>query len=126
MKKTQILAIFLVILMHTSALAQQNDKIDLYEGKVHNFNTMKNFGIGLTAFGAATILGGMLYQIAIQEVVEEMIIGTAAVAVVTATPGVLLWTLGNSKKKFYQNKLDRITLQVNPNMHRLISLNIKL
>lgn len=126
MKKTQILIIFLVLLMQTSALAQQNDKIDFYEGKVHNFNTMKNFGIGLTAFGAGTILGGIIYQIATQQVIEEMIIGTAAVGVVTMTPGVLLWTLGISKKKFYQNKLDRITLQVNPNMHRLISLNIKL
>lgn len=121
-----------------SVLAQDSSKKDLYTLKIEKFSKMRNTGIGVTIGGVIlTAVGiGVLSSAADMpyDTQEEMDAFDTKVLLGTYTTmfglagtggGIALWSIGGSKKKSYQKKLNTLTFNLNPNPNQKLSLVYK-
>lgn len=139
--KTKILFILLVLMISSLAIRAQNQQNLLYQAKVEKYTKMKHAGVGLTIGGSVlTGIGLGLMVDGIRKVNNddnydpyssssvdgsgEVIIGYLGfvLGVSTTTTGIVLWSIGASKTNKYQQKLNSISLNLNPTRHQAFSL----
>jgi len=143
MKKT-IIFILLVLFIYPSALKAQDQKKMLYQNKVISFTKMKRSGIGLTIGGVLLTIGGAAmmvdgarqleendrnetydtYDSTSGDMPAEFIAGyvTACLGVGATSGGIVLWSIGASKAKKYQQKINSFSLNLNPGQRQVFSL----
>jgi hypothetical protein len=132
MKNKIIFILLIAFTSHLSLLAQDQKK-QLYLHKVEKFTNMRNAGIGLTIGGAILTIAGISTMsnaaaedpnLLSEESSSKFAVGyLVTVLGVTATGGgITLWAIGGSKKKSYLNKLNSLSLNLNPSQHHLVSL----
>ncbi len=132
--KTLIISILLVVFASHISVQAQDQKKQLYLRKVEKFTTMRNAGIGLTIGGSVlTILGFSTMSNAVaedpnlytDESNSKFFAGYLVTALgVTATGGgITLWAIGGSKRRSYLNKLNSLSLNLNPGRNQMLSLS---
>ncbi len=132
--KTLIISILLVVFASHISVQAQDQKKQLYLRKVEKFTTMRNAGIGLTIGGSVlTILGFSTMSNAVaedpnlytDESNSKFFSGYLVTALgVTATGGgITLWAIGGSKRRSYLNKLNSLSLNLNPGRNQMLSLS---
>jgi hypothetical protein len=130
---TKIILIMLVVFAFHFSLKAQDEKKQLYQHKVESYTTMRNAGVGLTIGGTIlTIVGISSMSNALaadpyletEEMASKYALGALGAGFgMTATGGgIVLWVIGSSKKKYYSQKLNSISLNVNPTPYHLVSL----
>lgn len=136
MKKTILMMMMCVLFSHFTIQAQvqdQNRKKNLYESKIHSFTKMRNAGIGLTIGGAVlTVIGISTMSSAIADD-PDMVTdsGTSkflagyvctALGLTASGGGIVLWAIGGAKKRSYSEKLNSLSLNLNPGPRQIFSL----
>lgn len=105
----------------------------LYENKVISFTKMKHTGIGLTIGGAALSVAGIAimsnsgyidsYYSSDDEATQWALGYLTLLAGIGATAGgITLWSIGGSKVKQYNHKLNSLSLNLNPAPRQIVSL----
>lgn len=131
--KTLSIIILLVVFVSQMSLKAQDQRKQLYQHKVEKFTTMRNVGVGLTIGGAIlTIAGISTMSNAIAEDPDLVTDNGASkfmtgylvtvLGVTASGGGIALWVIGGSKKRSYSNKLNALSLNLNPAPHHLVSL----
>lgn len=131
--KTLIISILLVAFVSHISVQAQDQKKQLYLHKVEKFTNMRNAGVGLTIGGAIlTIVGISSMSKAVaedpnlytDESNSKFAIGYLVTALgVTATGGgITLWAIGGSKRRSYLNRLNSLSLNLNPSPYHMVSL----
>ena len=111
----------------------QDQKKYFYESKVHKYTNLRNAGIGLTVCGSVlTVVGISTMSSAVAEdldfVTDEGISKfttgylCTTLGITASGGGIVLWAIGGSKKKSYSNKLNVVSLNINPSSCHLVSL----
>jgi hypothetical protein len=141
MKKI-IIVILLGIFTFPNLLQAQvlDQKKSLYQKKVISFTKMKRTGVGLTIGGALLTVGGIAmmvssdynaydsnmydYSATSDDGAGEWILGyvTTCVGVGATTGGIVLWSMGGSRVRSYQKKLNSLSLNLNPGQYQMFSL----
>ncbi len=141
MKKLMVLCIIGIFAAQADVKAQYGDKA-MYEEKISKYTTMRNVGIGLTAGGAVLTTTGIILMVqGLSEVVEDdpwddefntegiwkLYSGYAAlsVGVIALGGGGTLWGIGAAKKSKYESRLNRISLEMSPDMRKVVSLTYR-
>jgi Trk-type K+ transport system membrane component len=109
----------------------------LYENKVYKFTKMKRTGFALTVGGVAATVAGIMtmsnsgyinsyHSIGDQSV--QWLVGyiTTIVGIEATAGGITLWSIGNSKAKSYNKRLNSLSLNLNPAPKQMISLSYRL
>lgn len=135
MKKIYFLVFIGIVLFQFSASAQILGQKELYTKKVETYTKMKNAGKGLTFGGAIlTVVGVGLIVDAVSSEMDndyydssedaKAMGGILAVELgtVMTTGGIVLWTIGASKSNKYSSKLKGLSLNLNPDIHKKLSL----
>ncbi|NOU45993.1 MAG: hypothetical protein HOO86_02915 [Bacteroidales bacterium] len=136
MKKTILIMMMCVLFSHFTLQAQvqdQNKKKFLYESKVQKFNTMRNAGIVLTIGGAVLTIAGISTMSNAIADDPDMVTdaGTSkfltgylctALGLTASGGGIVLWAIGGAKKRSYTQKLNSLSLNLNPAPRQMVSL----
>jgi hypothetical protein len=122
-------------MLHGQELKDQQKS--LYQNKVYKFTKMKKNGIGLTFGGVILTAGGIAmmtnsgydssYYSDSVDGAGEWLLGylTAAVGIGATVGGITLWSIGNSKAKSYNKRLNSLSLNLNPAPKQMISLSYR-
>jgi len=125
-------------MLHGQDLKEQQRS--LYQNKAYKFTKMKKTGIGLTFGGAILTAGGIAMMVnGANDYVDDdsysssdllptsfyvgyigAILGGAA-----TTGGIVMWSIGGSKAKSYNNRLNSLSLNLNPAPKQMISLSYR-
>lgn len=143
--KTKILFILLVFMISSFMIQAQNQQNLLYQAKVEKYTKMKHTGVGLTIGG--TILTGIGIGLMVDGIRKvnnddtydpydpnsststdgsgEALVGYLGfvLGVSTTTTGIILWSVGSSKSNKYQQRLNSISLNLNPGRNQMFSLS---
>lgn len=132
--KTMILLILLGVFVSPIALKAQDQQKSLYQKKVISYTKMKRIGVGLTIGGLVLSVAGVAlmadganktYSYDIYEDGSgEFLLGylTTCVGVGATSGGIALWAIGGSKKNKYTQKMNSLSLNLNPNHYQVFSL----
>ena len=134
--KNKVIFILLVLLAYHFTLQAQIQKKQLYQQKIEKFTTMRNVGVGLTIGGAILTIAGIstMSNAIAQDPNLETENGTSkfmtgylvtVLGVTASGGGIALWAIGGSKKRSYSNKLNSLSLNLNPSTRHLVSLAYK-
>lgn len=131
--KTLSITILLVVFVSHLSLQAQDQRKQLYQNKVEKFTTMRNVGVGLTIGGAILTIAGISTMS--NAVAEDPNLETdngaskfltgyfvTALGVTASGGGIALWAVGGAKKRSYSNKLNSLSLNLNPSTRHLVSL----
>ena len=136
----RIIVIFLLIVFALPCVVKgQEEKRFLYERKIISFAKMKQTGIGLTFGGALLSIGGIavmansnlgtgyIDSYGNSRETERWMLGYLALClgVPTTAGGIVFWSIGGSKMKKYQEKLNSVSLNLNPSPQQAISLSVR-
>lgn len=134
MKKFLFLIVSGLIIFQFSVSAQQANQKDFYWKKIERFNNMKHMGVGMTIGGTIlTVIGiGVISDAAnsydsnsyynTDENENKMLLGilTTELGCGVAAGGVVLWTIGASKKNKYTAKMKSLSFNLNTDpLHKL-------
>lgn len=138
MKNLTFLTIVILLISFTNLNAQESQK-DFYWKKAEKFGRMKKTGVGLTIGGAVlTIVGiGLIADAAHTETTSygyynepneaNLMAGVVALelGVGMTAGGIVLWSIGASKKNKYLNRIKTMTLNLNADSRQKLSLVYK-
>lgn len=117
-----------------------DQKKAIYQKKVISFTKMKRSGVGLTIGGAILTVGGIALMAdgakqtnnydpydsysTYDDPTSKFMVGyiTTCIGVGAVAGGIVLWSIGGSKARGYQKKLNSLSLNLNPGKHQLFSL----
>lgn len=140
--KKNIIIILLGIFTFPNLLQAQllDQKKAIYQKKVISFSKMKRTGVGLTIGGAILTVGGIALMVdgakqanhydsynsysTSDDPTGEFVLGYLAtcIGVGATSGGIVLWSIGGSKARSYQKKLNSVSLNLNPGKHQMFSL----
>jgi hypothetical protein len=141
--KVKTIIILSALMISSFIMHAQDQQKLLYQAKVEKYTKMKHAGVGLTIGGAVlTGIGIGLMVDGIRKVNNDLydpydpnssdsadgsgeaLIGYLGfvLGVSTTTTGIILWSVGSSKSNKYQQRLNSISLNLNPARHQMISL----
>jgi hypothetical protein len=143
MKKITTFILFGILAFQMNVSAQDFQQKDEYAKKIRSYSKMRNTGIILTVSGAVFIVGGVVlivdgsktetnytttygysYNSGSNDNSTEILLGVLGitVGVFMDTGGIILWSIGGSKKRNYTKKMNAVSLNLNPNLHQSFSL----
>lgn len=136
MKKIIIIILLGIFILPNLLQAQVLDqKKAIYQKKVISFTKMKNTGVGLTFGGVlvtiagVAIMAGSDYDPYVSSTNSDggsgkWLLGyvSACVGVGATAGGIVLWSIGRSKARGYQKKLNSLSLNLNPGKLQMFSL----
>ena len=135
MKKINIIILlgFFIFPFVLNAQVLTDQQKTLYQNKVIKFTKMKKTGMGLTFGGIALSVAGVIVMnnsdffdsvYPTDEQYTEWALGylVCAVGIGATAGGITLWSIGGSKVRKYNQKLDSFSLNLNPSPRQFISL----
>lgn len=135
MKKTHLIILlgFFIFPFVLKAQVLTDQQKSLYEYKVVKFTKMKRTGIGLTIGGAILSVAGVVMVVnsgylgsdsTSDDGAGQYLLGytTTTLGVGMTAGGIVLWTIGSSKTKQYNQKLNSFSLNLNPTPRQMVSL----
>ncbi|MFH1121939.1 MAG: hypothetical protein V1775_19130 [Bacteroidota bacterium] len=143
MKKALAIAVFMVLAFQMIVPAQVSRE-DIYRKKIKSYTRMRNTGVVLTITGAVFTVAGVGLMVdgmnkdldsydsydpyeTSDEALTEMTVGLLAfyAGLFMDTGGIVLWSIGGSKKRSYTRKLNAISLNLNPDPRQTLSLSVR-
>lgn len=141
--KTSAIIIFLFVAFQTIVSAQINQN-DIFGKKIRSYTRMRNTGIILTTTGGLLSIAGLLiyregvstpykssgesfFHFDDSDGPEKRILGALSVVggICTSFTGSIFWTIGSAKKNQYKEKLNSVSLYINPDPRKALTLSLR-
>jgi hypothetical protein len=131
MKIVLLMWIFIFPLVLKAQVSINQQKL-LYQNKVISFTKMKHAGIAMTFGGAIVTVAGIAVMsnsgydpnYPTSEAYDKFLSGylITILGVAATGGGITFWAIGDSKTKKYKQKLNSVSLNINPVPGKLVSI----